>query len=381
MISSMLKPVRIDAGLGNPPEKYTNNDVESANFMIKHNLQFDIKKPHEFIKSIKALIATQHNNEERAVFGRGPYVVAEKFKRYIVDDDCWGRMTHAQRSAKVCKFLQADMNVTNDGAAKDDQPEAKSKPECMQISAREADIQSVPLAVLETMFEKANKLLSLPDFVIPQPGSTNGSYIVAGHSNRIYCVKPGKGGSLVCDKSCFNRSTGICEHILAVAERKGMLDEFLNCFKRGNKGANITAMALDGGPKNAGKKPSGRKRTNKKKTAIQEYGDLLGDNQPGHNENAPDPTLNHLHRNMQHGNPQNHGIRQPQEQSEQQDIQQMPFARQHLQQMYYQQMLAQLQMQAQNQEQIMDARNSNALPQYQQIGMQSQAVTRPFNVS
>ncbi|CAB4041088.1 Hypothetical predicted protein, partial [Paramuricea clavata] len=38
---SMLKPIRIEAGLGNIPREYTNNDPEAANFMIKHALKFD----------------------------------------------------------------------------------------------------------------------------------------------------------------------------------------------------------------------------------------------------------------------------------------------------------------------------------------------------
>ena len=41
---SMITPVRRDAGLGDPPKEYTNNDVEAGNFMIKYALEFDAKK-------------------------------------------------------------------------------------------------------------------------------------------------------------------------------------------------------------------------------------------------------------------------------------------------------------------------------------------------
>lgn len=47
---SMLKGVRIEAGLGDPPCEYVNNDPEAANFMLKHGLNFDPKKPHHFIE-------------------------------------------------------------------------------------------------------------------------------------------------------------------------------------------------------------------------------------------------------------------------------------------------------------------------------------------
>eukprot|EP00112_Aurelia_sp_Birch-Aquarium-sp1_P022258 Seg621.1 transcript_id=Seg621.1/GoldUCD/mRNA.D3Y31 product="hypothetical protein" protein_id=Seg621.1/GoldUCD/D3Y31 len=270
----MLKPVRVDAGLGDPPEEYTNNDVEAANFMIKHNLQFDAKKPHEFINNVKSSIATENSDKERAVFGKGPYEVAEQFQHYFVGDGSWGRMSHAQRRAKVAKFLSAEMDEVNEERS-DEEKKLEDKPSTITISPEEVGINTVPHAVLATMFQKANKLLSSPELIVPQPGSTDGSYIVHRHSNKIYCVKPGKGGALVCDRSCFNRSTGICEHTLAVAKRKGTFKEFLNCFKRGKKGASITALALKGGPKNAGKKLSGTKRTNKKKSTIENYEDLL----------------------------------------------------------------------------------------------------------
>ena len=73
MKDSMLKPVRVEAGLGDPSMEYKNNDPESVNFMIKHGLHFNANKPHEFVEKIKNIVATQQQNEERAVFGRGPY--------------------------------------------------------------------------------------------------------------------------------------------------------------------------------------------------------------------------------------------------------------------------------------------------------------------
>ena len=59
MKDSMLKPVRVDAGLGDPPVEYKNNDPESANFIIKHGLHFNASKPHEFVGKIKNIVETQ----------------------------------------------------------------------------------------------------------------------------------------------------------------------------------------------------------------------------------------------------------------------------------------------------------------------------------
>ena len=44
MKESMLKSVRIEAGIGNSPKEYVNNDPGAPNFMVKHALNFDPKK-------------------------------------------------------------------------------------------------------------------------------------------------------------------------------------------------------------------------------------------------------------------------------------------------------------------------------------------------
>ena len=103
----MLKHIRIEAGLGDPPREYTNNDPESANFVIKHGLKFDEKKPHEFIQEIKNIIEMQYRDEDRAVVGKGPYEVRPEFQHLVVDDKTWSKMSHSQVMAKIEKYVRA----------------------------------------------------------------------------------------------------------------------------------------------------------------------------------------------------------------------------------------------------------------------------------
>ena len=58
MKSSMIRPVRTEAGLGNPPSEFSTNDVEAANFIVKYGLHFDPEKPHVFIES---KMSSKHN--------------------------------------------------------------------------------------------------------------------------------------------------------------------------------------------------------------------------------------------------------------------------------------------------------------------------------
>jgi hypothetical protein len=60
-----------------------------------------------------------------------------------------------------------------------------------------------------------------------------------------------------------------------VAQVRVSVQEFINWYKKSKKGPRLLDMALDGGPKNAGKKPSRRKRTNKQKPAVTTVTDLL----------------------------------------------------------------------------------------------------------
>ena len=84
--TSLLKPVRIEAGLGVPPSEFTTNDVESGNFIIKHGINFDQQKPQEFTEKVREIIKMQFRNEDRAVFGRGPYNLRKGFEKYYVNN-------------------------------------------------------------------------------------------------------------------------------------------------------------------------------------------------------------------------------------------------------------------------------------------------------
>ena len=254
-----------------------NNDPESANFFIKHGLQFCAQKPHEFIKKIKDIVETQQRNEDRAVFGKGQYRLREEFEHLGVDDHHRSQLSHLQMKKKLSLYLRAGMKEKKDVMAEDpgDENEENRSISEFEKAVRSSNILNVPAPILDGMISKAGDLFSTPGNVIQTPGATDGSYVVAGSANRIHSVKPGKGGSWTCDRTCINRFTKMCEHTLAVAHVSGSLKEFLAWFGRTRKRPNMMGMIEDGGPKSAGRKPSTRKRSNAKSRPINEYIDLL----------------------------------------------------------------------------------------------------------
>ena len=65
--------------------------------MVKYGLQFDPQKPRVFIKSVKDAIKTQYRNEDRVIFGKGPYQLRKGFEHFLVNDLKWSSMTVVQR--------------------------------------------------------------------------------------------------------------------------------------------------------------------------------------------------------------------------------------------------------------------------------------------
>ena len=149
----------------------------------------------------------------------------------------------------------------------------------LSISLKDSEINTVPLSVLERMFEKAKSLVRNDGLVLEKPGATDGSYIAAGSANLIFCVSPGKGGSFKCDRSCINSRTKTCEHVIAVTEKSGKLQQIVEWFRRSKCGASVTALALNGAPKSMGRKGNGRKRSNKKRANIEEVVNIFDENE------------------------------------------------------------------------------------------------------
>ena len=165
-------------------------------------------------------------------------------------------------------------------SGKDKEPEKYSTISgSANISAKDSGINTVPLSVLERMFERAKSLVRNDGLVLEKPGATDGSYIVAWSANHIFCVSSGKGGSFKCDRSCLNSRTKICEHVIAVAEKCGKLQQFVEWFRRSKCGASVSALALNGAPKSMGRKGNGRKRSNKKRADIEEVVNIFADNE------------------------------------------------------------------------------------------------------
>ena len=64
---SMLKDVRISAGLGTPLERFTTNAGESLNSLIKSGVHFQKSQLPDFVDKLHAMIEEQECEIERAI--------------------------------------------------------------------------------------------------------------------------------------------------------------------------------------------------------------------------------------------------------------------------------------------------------------------------
>ena len=70
---SMIKPIRIGAGLGDPPKQYHNNSPECINNVIKMKVRREKSSLDEFCSEMKSLVEQQQNHLIRAITCRGEY--------------------------------------------------------------------------------------------------------------------------------------------------------------------------------------------------------------------------------------------------------------------------------------------------------------------
>ena len=101
---NMLRPIRLNAGLGNPPEAYYNNMPESANKVIKMGVDFRKSKMSEFNNKMEKVIQQQRRDCESAVINRGPYALADEFLHLQLSPDKWFSLNARQWESHLKKF-------------------------------------------------------------------------------------------------------------------------------------------------------------------------------------------------------------------------------------------------------------------------------------
>ena len=98
---TMLKEKRIASGLGDPPETFYTNDVESQNNVIKHQISYKTQGLPQFVSSMKTMMINQKKEVEKAVAGIREYRLVEAHRHLVVDTRKFFQMSDKQREKAV----------------------------------------------------------------------------------------------------------------------------------------------------------------------------------------------------------------------------------------------------------------------------------------
>ena len=107
----MLKTVCTTAGLGNPPNKWSNQRTEAMNNVIKeanNNQISDQVTIHEVIEG--QVIKQQQNEYIKAIYNTGEYRLAQQYKRYSVSPLEWSQKMEEQKKEHVKRVLGSNID-------------------------------------------------------------------------------------------------------------------------------------------------------------------------------------------------------------------------------------------------------------------------------
>lgn len=267
ILKCMGAAVRIMAGLGYPPDIYTQNGSECGNFIIKHDKSSTKKLTMvECVELLRTVVARQETLEYLAMCGQGEWNLDKKYEQKKIEEAKFYRMTEEQRKRAFEKFYV--MNTTpEDPEANQSMPTAGNTAAAssnISVTPSDTQILHVPFEKLTGIFSKANSLMSDAQRDIAH--FSDDVIFVASRSspsNPHKIVRKGL-GTFVCDSACVNWATyKFCSHTLAAAQTFQETRCFVDKVALKAK-TDLTSLSLLDMPKGRGCKKS-QKATSRRK--------------------------------------------------------------------------------------------------------------------
>ena len=324
MCDSMIRSVRVKAGLGECPPPFYTNLSESLNRHLKRKVDRKATSLVTFVDHMQELATQQKMQVEKAIVRKGSWRLAEQFSNLEVPDDIWfTAFSTEDKEKRIKKLLAADVSavplplsqrqpeseedvdleedvdavdleedveavdleedVEGDNGDRETlqpktpkvkTPKVKTPPQ-LSVSystLREENIQ-IHEETLKAMWIKAASLVNTSGMITVAPDNTSklARMVASSRSELPHFVSVPKqfAGQFLCDGNCpMFGAYKICAHTLATAEVNGKLKGFLTWFSKSLRTANLSKLSNIGMPAKSGKKKgargsSRRKRANK----------------------------------------------------------------------------------------------------------------------
>ena len=253
--------------LGVDGEKYTQNNSESVNAIIKRYVSFQKQDVLQFVNDLEECVQEQQNEVDKAILGLGRWSLAGNYSSMRVSADSWfGTMSHVDKVEAVNSFH----STLHSSDALTTSKSLLNEPQNVAESGRNLSISYMFISntlsdgELQSLWSKASRLLSEAK-VLKAPGSDGNTWWVSSDSSpspHIVTKSKTNTGRYMCDKQCVGwKSRNICAHCLAVAEEDMQLKNFLIWFRTTkNPCSNLTKAVYHGTYKHAGQKKPPRKK-------------------------------------------------------------------------------------------------------------------------
>ena len=94
---------------------WTNNNCECLNHVLKHYTQWRMQKIPDLVDKLRELVDAQFLEADRAIVGRGDFMLAPSHAKHWLTVDVWTSMSATQRdkAAKACFRLPGPSTVTS----------------------------------------------------------------------------------------------------------------------------------------------------------------------------------------------------------------------------------------------------------------------------
>jgi hypothetical protein len=242
----MSTNVRVSAGLGNPPNKWTNQRAESMNSILKEELgsqETDLVNLHELL--YKRVAEQQETELTKAIFKMGEYRLSDMFKHFEVDPSVWCQKGASQREAYIKKVF-----------GKTSSKKGSTSGSKLSITKEKSNLSDlVPTYLLGEIWAKAEEILSGDTKCIPM--ATKMCVI---DSDKAFTLNVEDGIVKKCTCTMFLQTNCICQHLLVAGDSLKCLSKMFLFIKQKRK---PSRSFVGKAQKNAGRKPGQSKRKGK----------------------------------------------------------------------------------------------------------------------
>ena len=256
--------------LGIDDDKYTQNNSESLNALVKCFVSFKNQDLATFVSDLEECVLEQQNEVEKSIIGLGGWKLSEQYSYMRKKADTW--FTAMSMDDKIDAVYSLHQAILRSCQKITSHPLPHPMPNpnspvstphsgfTSHLSIPHSYLSGVlSTGELTSIWSKSERLLSEGKVVKAPASSRVASDSTA--SPHVVMTLPSSKHDYICDKQCVGWKTrNICAHTVAVASDNNELKEFLEWYCSSKVKSNLTTAAYHGTYKHAGQKKTQRKK-------------------------------------------------------------------------------------------------------------------------